>query len=455
MGQSIGTLFPLRWRLWLGKLLFRPLGPSTFRASWHRVIKGPCDPPAVEAMQYVASHTSIPLPRVYAVHTKQNSKSFIEMAWNSVFFDVIPISSYQVAVVTKDFKNDKKTWNNSFVSDGEYWITYAPGVRPGDHTAKLREMLYKDKLERLNNTDCIKRYLDTESQHKDVILVEANTSMTDGLSLAPEAANSSLIYLHWSMRYAQGWMWGSNWLCSGFLKVHKTRGYWERPKAWCTKEFLVLKADAWTLGIVYWNHGHTVVRQRAVEIDHCLSAGSEKIKDGCAIRYSMVLLILVTSLNAAILVCMGLTWRLHAQNKKEVSDGQWQKVQLVVLGDAISSFLQHPDEYTSEARFVEKQDCNGRASWSASPSATEMNARLARVTAPIRWYRAASLASWISILSLSVTFSFPFVFGTDQNSVSFATLIIGLVLLLIKSTNQLAKHDQSIENTFDVENGYW
>ncbi|EQL01879.1 Protein kinase-like domain protein [Ophiocordyceps sinensis CO18] len=81
MGLSIGTLFPLRFRLWLGKLLFRSPGPSTVRVSWHRLIKGPCDPPEIEAMQYVASHTTIPVPRIYAVHTEGNGLIYIEMAY--------------------------------------------------------------------------------------------------------------------------------------------------------------------------------------------------------------------------------------------------------------------------------------------------------------------------------------------------------------------------------------
>ncbi|OAA43642.1 Protein kinase-like domain protein [Metarhizium rileyi] len=81
MALSIGSLLPLRLRLWLGKLLFRPLGPSVVRVSWHRVIKGPCDPPEVEAMQYVASHTTIPVPRIYAVHTTGKGLIYIEMAY--------------------------------------------------------------------------------------------------------------------------------------------------------------------------------------------------------------------------------------------------------------------------------------------------------------------------------------------------------------------------------------
>lgn len=81
MGQSIGSLFPLRWRLWLGKRLFRQLGPFTVRVSWHRLIKGPCKPTEVEAMQYVATHTTIPVPRIYAVHTEKNGSIYIEMAY--------------------------------------------------------------------------------------------------------------------------------------------------------------------------------------------------------------------------------------------------------------------------------------------------------------------------------------------------------------------------------------
>lgn len=82
MGQSIsiGALFPLRLRLWLGNVLFRPLGPKTVRVSWHRVIKGPCDPPEIEAMQYIASHTAIPVPRIYGIHTTKWA-IYIEMAY--------------------------------------------------------------------------------------------------------------------------------------------------------------------------------------------------------------------------------------------------------------------------------------------------------------------------------------------------------------------------------------
>ncbi|KAM3483809.1 hypothetical protein MY8738_002859 [Beauveria namnaoensis] len=51
------------------------------RVSWHRLIKGPCDPPEVEAMQYVAAHTSIPIPKVHKIHTTESGFIYIEMEY--------------------------------------------------------------------------------------------------------------------------------------------------------------------------------------------------------------------------------------------------------------------------------------------------------------------------------------------------------------------------------------
>lgn len=84
MGQSIGDLFPLRLRLWLGRQLYRPLTSRVVRVSRHRLIKGPCDPREVEAMQYIAKHTTIPVPRIHAVHTTRDQQIYIEMEYSLV-----------------------------------------------------------------------------------------------------------------------------------------------------------------------------------------------------------------------------------------------------------------------------------------------------------------------------------------------------------------------------------
>lgn len=109
MGQSVsvGALFPLRLRLWLGSKLFRSLGPKTVRVSWHRVIKGPCDPPEIEAMQHIASHTTIPVPKVYAVHTDKGRYLYIEMAYvkGKTLEAAWPaLSTEQKSTITADLK---------------------------------------------------------------------------------------------------------------------------------------------------------------------------------------------------------------------------------------------------------------------------------------------------------------------------------------------------------------
>lgn len=82
MGLSLKTLVPLQFRLWLGRFLFRPLGPLMVRVSRHRVIKGPFNPPEVGALQYVVEHTTIPVPKVYAIHTWKQ-RMYIEIEYMS------------------------------------------------------------------------------------------------------------------------------------------------------------------------------------------------------------------------------------------------------------------------------------------------------------------------------------------------------------------------------------
>lgn len=60
--------------------MFRWREPNVVRVSYHRVIKGPCDPCELEAMQYVAEKTSIPVPKVYATHT-HDGVLYIEMEY--------------------------------------------------------------------------------------------------------------------------------------------------------------------------------------------------------------------------------------------------------------------------------------------------------------------------------------------------------------------------------------
>ncbi|KYK60859.1 hypothetical protein DCS_01997 [Drechmeria coniospora] len=77
---SIGKVLPVPVWQWIGKKFFRPLGPTVLRVSRHRVIKGPCKQPELEAMLYVAEHTSIPVPKILATFTRHGGL-FIEMEY--------------------------------------------------------------------------------------------------------------------------------------------------------------------------------------------------------------------------------------------------------------------------------------------------------------------------------------------------------------------------------------
>ncbi|KAG5984366.1 hypothetical protein E4U55_005041 [Claviceps digitariae] len=104
---SIGSLLSLRTRLWLGRLLFRPFdNTKTVRVSWHRVIKGPCRPTEVEGMRYIAAHTTIPVPKIFAVHIDHGS-IYIEMSYikgNNLGEAWCSLSPKQKSVISAELK---------------------------------------------------------------------------------------------------------------------------------------------------------------------------------------------------------------------------------------------------------------------------------------------------------------------------------------------------------------
>ncbi|CAG8151117.1 unnamed protein product [Penicillium salamii] len=74
--RKTSLILPLR--LWIGKKLFGSVGPHGVRVSPSRMIKGRCATAELEALKYVAEHTSIPVPKVFNAHYYDDSV-FIEM----------------------------------------------------------------------------------------------------------------------------------------------------------------------------------------------------------------------------------------------------------------------------------------------------------------------------------------------------------------------------------------
>ncbi|KAE8318213.1 kinase-like protein [Aspergillus transmontanensis] len=54
--------------LGIGRKVFRTVGRLGVRASRKRIIKGPCEVAELTALQYVARHTNVPVPKVYSVY---------------------------------------------------------------------------------------------------------------------------------------------------------------------------------------------------------------------------------------------------------------------------------------------------------------------------------------------------------------------------------------------------
>ncbi|KAK2794369.1 hypothetical protein FQN52_008728 [Onygenales sp. PD_12] len=72
----------LQIRLWLGGKIFGPGGPRGTKATRRTPTKGPCEPTGLAAMNYVAKHTSIPIPNIIKTY-KHHDALYIEMEYIS------------------------------------------------------------------------------------------------------------------------------------------------------------------------------------------------------------------------------------------------------------------------------------------------------------------------------------------------------------------------------------
>ncbi|KAB8215125.1 kinase-like protein [Aspergillus novoparasiticus] len=55
-------------RLGIGRKVFGTVGRLGVRTSRNRIVKGPCEVAELTALQYVARHTNVPVPKVYSVY---------------------------------------------------------------------------------------------------------------------------------------------------------------------------------------------------------------------------------------------------------------------------------------------------------------------------------------------------------------------------------------------------
>lgn len=269
----------------------------------------------------------------------------------------------------------------------------------------LQSLLQDGSLERLDKHDCAERYLDANHRHKDVVVVARNTSMNDGATLLPGNSNTSLIDVYPNMGYGARWMLRTAWMCSALARYSSPEEGMPTTTAeeWCTPEFLLPRLDSWALKSARKDADSKVVREAVVTVDYCLSTGVESGQNGCAIRYSLVLLGIVTAMLAAKLVLVCFVWAIHRRSQKAVASGRWEQQPLVTVGDAISSFVNYEDQYTKNLLFLERQDCSRKTLTSlAISSQTQLGLRVVRLHVHKRWFQAAGRLQWGLVFGLYV-----------------------------------------------------
>ncbi|KAI8944446.1 hypothetical protein F4801DRAFT_585407 [Xylaria longipes] len=264
-------------------------------------------------------------------------------------------------------------------------------------------MARESQLERLDQSACIRRYLQTDVRHKSVLVVASNVSMSDKLSLVPSNIESSLLYSFESIPTGSRWVWEAIWLCSAFW-ASSLPGTTVKQHPWCNKEFLLPIAEDWTVQFLEIDNDQQVHKKLVAKVDYCLSVGVEQHEDGCAIRYSSVLLLVVTGLNGCVLIGIYFAWNIHRTQMKETARGRWEEEQLTTLDEAVSNFLQHEDQYTTTATFLECSDCDGSIDFRTPATVTKSRPPADRLRSNLRWYRGAGKVLCFVALAAAITF---------------------------------------------------
>ena len=219
--------------------------------------------------------------------------------------------------------------------------------------------------ERLNNTECIDRYIDSLHYGKDVVVVTNKTSSTnDG-----QAFLGSYTQVDWP---GQGL-----WICAS-PAIGTRLGH-----GGCTSDFMKDYADNWT--VVYEGEGAYEANEQRESVTalYCLSAGTQPSDRGCGLHFSVPIMALVCVLN--FVKCLSICWTARYN---------WTAEPMSVIGDAIASFLQERESKTEGMSTASRYDFPRGRPWNSE----SRNRR----PQSLQWYRAASPRRWIIVLSLYV-----------------------------------------------------
>jgi hypothetical protein len=240
------------------------------------------------------------------------------------------------------------------------WENSTGAIRHANFTHKQFIYGLKDRavnFTRLDKRSCLKQYIDPLKATGDLIVIAANwTSVQNN--------GSSLIQGWVDGNSADKWSAATAWICSAYETLGWTR--------FCSLDWALSFLDDWVLET--WE----APRQRRVAVAYCLVDELGDNHERCGLHYSAPVMGLVCfcTLIGALLIL----WTAR----------KYQVPTIVTLGDAIASFLEHPEIEVYGVDRTARRSIFGRKRHAVAIEAIPWSA-----ARPTTWFRTVSVGNWL------------------------------------------------------------
>ncbi|CAD6586365.1 MAG: hypothetical protein ASARMPRED_002513 [Alectoria sarmentosa] len=193
------------------------------------------------------------------------SKGSVFVCWNSAILASIPAYKYTAAFTTQDYSQHNESWG-------------------GVDLDRIRSSTIG--FERLDNTRCIERYINSLNYGKDVVVVTNKTS----------SANDGNAFL--GSYDLDSWPYEGLWVCAS-PEIGSRLG--DRG---CTSDFIKPFMNNWTVVYKHEPYYNSSDIRESVPVLYCLSAGVHSKDEGCGVHFSVPIMIFVCILNLIKCFCI-------------------------------------------------------------------------------------------------------------------------------------------------------
>lgn len=244
----------------------------------------------------------------------------LHLMYNSAFYSSIGTSNYRMDFVSEGYAEGEPL--NATITS----LRATPADQCGTNTTcifnvidQLNTEAYTARMERLDARACLDAYATTLlTERSNMVLVTSNASNIDNTLLQGSYYSFSTAIVPRQARYKP-----FDWIC---YSSDRMRSDFDEA---AVAEYERLPCDAWVDQIVASPGEWTPYD---FSVDHCLS---ERIEERCSFNGNVSILTVVIVFNIVKILCM--LW---------VAFGLGNDVPLITVGDAIASYLRHPDPVT-------------------------------------------------------------------------------------------------------------